>query len=216
MGKRIVIAGAGGFGRGVYSWIKTSPRHLDYHGISEIVFIDDDEPSVPTPVRVVSTIREYTPEVNDLLLCAIGVPAIRLAVVDVLKRAGGRFHTFIDDRAVVGSGVSIGLGSIICPGVVISANAKVGEQVHINFNCSVGHDTQIGRATTLSPLVNIMGEVRVGDAVFFGGSAVVLPRITVGDRVTIGAGTVVINSTSAEQTIVGNPARIIFKERESK
>lgn len=207
MTNRLVIAGAGGFGRGVFGWLTQSPRDLHGHGISDIVFISDDEPPVAAPAPIIGTVEAYEPSSNDLLICAIGDPRDRFAVVEHLTSRGARFHTFIDPRAVVGAGVRIGAGAIICPGVVISANARLADHVHINFNSSIGHDTELGSWTTLSPAVNIMGGVTVGEGAFFGGSAAVLPRISVGDWSVVGAGAVVVNSVLPGRTVMGNPAR---------
>jgi len=209
MSRRIVIAGAGGFGRGVLSWIRSSPRHLEHYEISEIVFIDDGRPAVTPQAPVISTIRGYMPGPNDAVVCAVGVPDVRRAVVQSLTGAGAQFHTFVDDRAIIGDGVTIGEGSVICPGVVMSANVSVGAHVHINFNCSVGHDTELGELTTLSPSVNIMGQVVVGEGAFFGGSAVILPRIAVGNRSVVGAGAVIVSRIEPFSIYAGSPGRLI-------
>lgn len=209
LGKRIVIAGAGGFGRGVYSWISQSAHYLKKHRISELVFIDDDETNELAQAPIISTIQRYYPSQNDEVLVAVGVPSIRRAIVDTLEKKGCLFHSFVDDDARIGDGVSIGKGTIICPGAVISAHANIGDHVHINFNSSVGHDTILGNFTTLSPMVNVMGETILGDDVFIGGSATILPRLNVGNATTIGAGAVVVNSITKYQTVVGNPAKPI-------
>lgn len=206
MSKRIVIAGAGGFGRGVHSWLIQSPKHRESAGIREIVFIDDDTPKVRPQAQVISTVRDYAPMCSDEVLVAVADPRIRKSIVEMLEARGVEFHTFVDDRAVVAEGLQLGLGTIICPGTVLDAHVSVGSHVHINFNSTVGHDTVLGTHTTLSPMVNIMGEVKVGSGVFVGGSAVVLPRIDIGDRVTIGAGATVVRSVIRDSTVVGNPA----------
>lgn len=203
---RIVIAGAGGFGRGVYAWLRASPAHRVKDGISEIVFIDDATPRVEPPAPIVSTIGAYVPDCDDQLICAIGIPETRRGIVHGLADKGCQFHTFVDDHVILAEGVKIGSGVVICPGVVVAANAVLGDHVHINFNCSIGHDTVVGSYSTLSPSVNIMGEVRVGESVFLGGSAVVLPRIELGANLTVGAGAVVVRSVKDSLTIVGNPA----------
>lgn len=211
MGNRIVIVGAGGFGRGVYSWLTSSPRHLASHQIDDVVFVDDFATSAPAPI--VATVDSFVPEASDDVICALGVPTMRMNVTERLRARDARFHTFVDDRCVLADGVRIGEGAVLCPGVVVSADATIGSHVHINFSCSIGHDTVIGSFTTLSPSVNIMGEVSVGESVFFGGSAVVLPRTVVGDRVTVGAGAIVLRSVEAGLTVVGNPAaRIVASE----
>jgi sugar O-acyltransferase (sialic acid O-acetyltransferase NeuD family) len=209
MAKRLVIAGAGGFGRGVHGWIATSPAYCEEHQIEDIVFIDDQQEAGSLPAPVVSSIAEYEPDADDEVLCAIGAPGIRKSVIDLLRAAGAQFHTYVDPRATLGQGVRVGAGSIICPGSVLSAEVVVDEHVHVNFNCSLGHDTRLGDFTTVSPAVNIMGEVPVGSAVFLGGSAVVLPRLSVGAASVVGAGAVVTASVPAGVTVVGNPARIV-------
>lgn len=207
MGKRIVIAGAGGFGRGVYGWISSSPEHLSEHDISDIVFIDDGDPQIDPVAPIISAIKDYRPLDHDAVVCAIGDPATRRTLAAALRSVKARFHTFVDDRAIIGSRVRIGDGAVICPGVILSADVVIDEQVHINMNCTVGHDVHLGAFTTLSPAVNIMGEVSVGQGVFFGGSAVILPRINIEDDVTIGAGSVVLRDASQSDMIVGNPGR---------
>lgn len=209
MSKRIVIVGTGGFGRGVYSWLQQSPRHCEEHEIDDIVFIDDSEPKVAPDAPVVCTVREYVPEDYDEVLVAVGIPEVRRKIVESLQSRGAKFHTFIADRAILAANVSIGKGTIICPGTVVSANATLGSHVHINFNCSVGHDVVLGEFTTLSPMSNIMGETILGSDVFVGGTAIVLPRIEIGHGITIGAGATVIQTVHGADTIVGNPARCI-------
>lgn len=207
MGTRVVVAGAGGFGRGVYAWLEQSQTHRSLHKVSEVVFIDDGIPAVLPQAPVVSSIAEYEPAQNDAVLCAIGVPAVRQRVVEYLRSRGARFHTFVDDRAVIGSNVKFGEGVIVCPGTVISSDTQLERHVHVNFNCSIGHDVQVGEFTTLSPTVNIMGEVRIGRGVFLGGSAAVLPRVDLADQVVVGAGAVVVRAETQAETLVGNPAR---------
>lgn len=205
--KRIVIVGAGGFGRGVHSWLRQSPRHREKAAIEEIVFIDDDVPNVKPQAPVIGTVREYVPVPGDEVLVAVADPKIRKSIVESLQLHAVQFHTFIADGAIVAEGFQLGLGAIICPSAVIDAHVTIGSHVHVNFNSTVGHDTVLGDFTTLSPMANVMGEVTVGSGVFIGGSGVVLPRIDIGDSVTVGAGAIVVDSVVNDQTVVGNPAK---------
>lgn len=217
MTTRVVIAGAGGFGRGVYSWIEGSARHRDKYGLSDIVFIDDDErPHNVSRSAIVSSIRKFVPLPEDEVLCAVADPRARRQIVRDLASRGAKFHTFVDDRAVIGNGVQIGEGTIICPGSVVSAHAVIGEHVHVNFNCSVGHDTELQEFSTLSPSVNVMGEVLIGFATFLGGSAAVLPRLRIGAEAMIGAGSVVVQDVDASTVVAGNPARPIVTTGEAQ
>ncbi|WP_442778926.1 NeuD/PglB/VioB family sugar acetyltransferase [Dietzia sp. SL131] len=207
---RIVIVGAGGFGRGVFSWISSSPRHLEQFGIRSIVHVDDD-PNARAETEIVGRIVDYRPQEDDRVVCAIALPLVRRQIVSLLSSRSAKFHTFVDDRSTLAPGVHVGDGSIICPGTVVSTDARIGDHVHINFNCSIGHDTRIDAYSTLSPSVNLMGEVAVAEGAFFGGSSTVLPRIAVGKSAIVGAGSVVNREVLAGATVVGNPASAIVR-----
>lgn len=209
MNTRLVIVGAGGFGRGVHGWATSSPRFLAENQIGEAVFVDDFATQDGLCGPLIGALEDYDPAESDLVLCGVGIIATRRAMVDLLEARGARFATFVDDRAIICAGVKIGEGTIVCPGTVISADAVLGRQVHVNFNCSIGHDTRIGDFSTLSPAVNIMGQVEGGEAVFYGGSATVLPRLSVGAAATLGAGVVITKTVECRTTVVGNPGRTI-------
>jgi maltose O-acetyltransferase len=49
--------------------------------------------------------------------------------------------------------------------------------------------------------------VRIGNDVWIGGGAIILPGVTVGDGAVIGAGSVVTRDVGPGQTVAGNPAR---------
>lgn len=211
MSKRIVIVGAGGFGRGVHSWLIQSPNHREKEAIHEIVFIDDDTPKVRPQAPVIGAVGDYVPVQGDEVLVAVADPKMRKSIAENLQLHNVQFHSFIADQAIVAEGFQVGLGTIICPSAVIDTHVTIGSHVHVNFNSTVGHDTVLGDFTTLSPMANVMGEVRVGSGVFIGGSGVVLPRINIGDSVTVGAGATVVNSVVNDQTVVGNPAKPLIE-----
>ena len=51
--------------------------------------------------------------------------------------------------------------------------------------------------------------VTIGDNVWIGGSATILPGVSIGDNVTIGAGSVVTKDVESNTVVAGNPAKII-------
>ncbi len=54
-----------------------------------------------------------------------------------------------------------------------------------------------------------VGRVDIGDNVFIGGGAIVLPNVRIGNNVIIGAGSVVCKSIPDNSVAVGNPAKVI-------
>lgn len=108
-------------------------------------------------------------------------------------------------------------------------NLSLGEQVYINAGCVIldSAPVGIGRRTMLGPAVHIycadhahgLDErrrgleralpVSIGEDVWIGGGAILLPGVTVGDGAIVGAGAVVTRNVAAGSRVVGNPARPI-------
>jgi sugar O-acyltransferase (sialic acid O-acetyltransferase NeuD family) len=162
---------------------------------------------------IVSRVTEFSPQTDDLLLCAIGSPQSRRKVAAELEARGGRFGTFVHDSVVMGDAVTLGQGTIVCPGTVLTNDITVGEQVHINTNCNVGHDVSIGSFVTLSSACNLTGGVTIGEGTFVATAASIIPGRTIGSGAYIGVGSVVIRNVGDDVTVFGNPSRVIGRKK---
>ncbi|MGV9253116.1 sugar O-acetyltransferase [Streptomyces sp. NPDC003697] len=107
------------------------------------------------------------------------------------------------------------------------SNITIGARTFVNYNLTaldvaaivIGEDCQIGPnvqlLTPTHPLepqprrdrLEAARPITVGDNVWIGGGAIVLPGVTIGDNAVIGAGAVVTKDVSADVVAVGNPAR---------
>ncbi len=105
----------------------------------------------------------------------------------------------------------------------------VGARTFINYNLTaldvapiiIGEDCQIGpNVQLLTPTHPVEPQPRrdrleaakpitIGDNVWLGGGAIVLPGVTIGDNSVIGAGAVVTRDVPANSVAVGNPARVV-------
>jgi maltose O-acetyltransferase len=107
-------------------------------------------------------------------------------------------------------------------------NIHLGERVFFNFNCivldvcrvTIGDYTQIGSGvqilTPLHPLDAALrrqqeygAPVTIGNDVWIGSGALILPGVTIGARTVIGAGSVVTKDIPADVLAVGNPCRVL-------
>lgn len=108
-------------------------------------------------------------------------------------------------------------------------NIRLGHNVFINYHCvfldcapiEIGDDVQIGPAVQLytaqhplDPVVRRSGlesaePIRIGNDVWIGGGAVVLPGVTIGARSVVGAGAVVVRDVPPDTVVVGNSARVV-------
>ena len=93
-----------------------------------------------------------------------------------------------------------------CTGLVVHADTKIGTDVILRHNTTIGAlgDHDDGHAPT------------IGDRVSVGTGAIILGEITIGDDASIGAGAVVIHDVPAGATAVGNPARILDRSNTQK
>ncbi len=109
------------------------------------------------------------------------------------------------------------------------SHLRIGARVFANFGLvaldvapiTIGDDVQIGpNVQLLTPTHPIEAGPRrdkweaarpivVGDNVWLGGGAVVLPGVTIGENTVVGAGAVVTRDLPADVVAVGNPARVI-------
>src|SRR5690348_15168050 len=108
------------------------------------------------------------------------------------------------------------------------SNIELGERVFFNFNCVVLDvcRVRIGSFTLFGPAVQIYtpmhpldAELRrreeygkpvdIGDDVWVGGGAIILPGVRIGSRSVIGAGSVVTRDVPDDVFAAGNPCRVI-------
>lgn len=81
----------------------------------------------------------------------------------------------------------------------------------IGDNCTISdarillHDASTVRGLGYSKV----GRVTIGNEVFVGADAIILPNVAIGDNVIVAAGSVVTKDVPSNCLVAGNPARII-------
>ena len=77
----------------------------------------------------------------------------------------------------------------------------------LNTYASVGHDSKAGPCCVLSPYAVVNGNVELGEEVFMGTHATVIPGRKVGRRSSLSAGAVVVRDVAEDSFMMGNPAK---------
>lgn len=96
--------------------------------------------------------------------------------------------------------------------IILDANkVEFGDNVFIAPNCgfyTAGHPIDYEMR---NKGLEYAKSIKVGNNVWIGGNAVVLPGVTIGDNVVIGAGSVVNKDIPSNVVAVGNPCKVIKK-----
>ncbi|AIR62973.1 hypothetical protein LH23_20650 [Cedecea neteri] len=111
---------------------------------------------------------------------------------------------FIHDGVYIGREVNIHTASKI----VISKNCVISDYVYIS---SMAHGIDPGKGPILSQQDTDKGEIVLGENVFVGFNAKILPGVILGDWTIVGAGAVVTKSFPGFCIVAGNPAKVIKK-----
>lgn len=208
---RVILVGAGGFGREVLGWVRQSQLwggDATFEG-----FLDSDHHALrnhPIAGSIVGRPEDFAIRESDRFICAIGTPSVKLRVCLDLRARGATFVNLLHPAAVIGDRVTFGVGCVVCPGAVVTSDVAIGDFVTLNVSASVGHDVRLGDGCTLSGHADVTGGCTVGQGVFLGSHASILPGVTLGDRSVVGAGSVAYRSVPAGATVFGVPARRVF------
>jgi sugar O-acyltransferase (sialic acid O-acetyltransferase NeuD family) len=122
-------------------------------------------------------------------------------------KVGGPWATVVHPSAVVDPSVVLGEGALVCAGVVLQPDVRVGAHAIVNTSAHVDHDGRIGAFAHVAPGCHLAGDVIVEEGAFVGIGASIIPGKRVGAWATVGAGAVVVRDVEASETVVGVPAR---------
>ena len=207
--RRILIVGAGGFGREVLQWARdawpTATARIAGFLSSDAGALE----GLDCGLGVLGSPDDYRPTPGDRLLLAIGIPYVRRTVAESLLAKGAEFLTLIHPTAIVTPSATIGLGSILCPFSLASDSCRLGRFSLMNYHSSLGHDATAGDFSVLSPYATLGGHAHIEDDVFLGLHSSVGPGKTVGARSKVSANSCVLATAPADSIIYGVPGRIV-------
>lgn len=185
-------------------------------GWQVVGFLDDDpevlgsEPAVGA--RVLGPIESAVDHPDVRLLICAGKGSSRAAIAERLAAVGvdqRRYATLRDPAVVVPRSCSVGAGSILLAGTVMTTAVQVGRHVVCMPGVALTHDTLVEDFTTLCAGVLLGGSVRVGTRAYLGMGSSVREGRTVGAGSTLGMGAVLLDDLPPDQTWAGVPARLM-------
>ena len=210
MKDKLIIVGAGGFGREV-AWlverINCSKATWELLG-----FLDDNtnlQQHVINGYPVLGMVDDAIQYPEASFVCAIGAAKVRQKVVSRLTAINPniKFGTLVDPSVVMSAYNQIGDGTIICAQTILTVNIRIGRHVIVNLDCTIGHHVVLEDFVTVYPSANISGDVRVGECCELGTGMQILQGKTIGSHSIVGIGSVVVWDIPEDCVAVGNPAR---------
>lgn len=208
--KQLIIIGAGGMGRTIYS---NALESIGY-GVKFVVkgFIDDNLnalDSFPNYPPLIGTIKDYVPQEDDVFVSSIGGASRRPCMEEIIHR-GGEFMELIHQTARIYTNAKLGKGNFIGAYSVIGNDAEIGDYNMIQSYTVIGHDAKIGSWNRIDTHVTCVGGIIVEDDVNIHTSAVISHKVRVESGAHVGALSFVIKKVKAGTTVIGNPAKKVM------
>ena len=219
MAKKLILFGASNFGDEIVQFfrdINKANNELQW----DIVGFLDDNPEMKGKIRngvVVLGSKDWLKDNHKsdyYYVCCIGSPKAKAKVVQYLKGYNVKFASGIHPSVIISETTTIGEGTVITAGNILTTNIKVLDHVIFNLACTIGHYSVIHDYCTINPGVNISGDVVLEDGALLGTNATILEKITIGKYSIIGGAAMVNKNIPANVTAVGIPAKIIKENKE--
>jgi sugar O-acyltransferase (sialic acid O-acetyltransferase NeuD family) len=201
----LYIVGTGGFAKEVACLAEDC-------GHDDIVFLSQNERDTINGIPVIPLSEVDMDYDYDQVVVAVGNPALRRKIITTELSLRTQFATLIHPSVVMSERwVTVGVGSVICAGSILTCNINLGAFSQINLNTTIGHDVNTGEYFTTAPGVHVSGNVTAGDCVYLGTNATVIEKIKICGDVTVGANACVVKDLMEPGTYVGVPAKKLEK-----
>lgn len=195
----MIIVGAGGHAKEVYHELLVNHEKVSAF-YDEIHF----DKSHVLGLVVKHTFQEIPP--TNVIL-GTGNPSLRKKFYDQFASVHYVQSLISSSAHISPLGVVLEAGLNIMHGVFIGPEVRIGKGTLINAKSSIHHETVVGEFCEICIGVSIAGGCTLGNQVFVGMGALILPSIRIGDHAVIGAGAVVTKDVPAGVTVKGIPAK---------
>ncbi|MCK8104719.1 acetyltransferase [Pseudoalteromonas sp. 2CM36K] len=202
--KDLIIIGGGGFAKEVI-WL-ANDCNRKVKGV-----LDDSVQTHNTQVQGATVLGDVSSWVNYKdceFIIAIGSPRTRQKVLDKMLTFGEPdFATLIHPSVRFSNTVSIGEGSIICAGSILTADISLGKHNILNLNVTVGHECEFADYVTIAPMVAVSGNVQLHHLVEVGTGAVIRQGLNLAEGSMLGMGGILTKNIPERMIYAGNPAK---------
>ncbi|MEO6702927.1 MAG: acetyltransferase [Jatrophihabitantaceae bacterium] len=210
MSRQLILVSASGLAREVASAAGAA-------GFDVLGFVDDDSAQWGASrdgLPILGGLDSIAQYPDAYVLICTGKGGTRAAIADRLQGIGvneQRYPTLIHPSVEVPSNCTIGAGSIVLAGVVLTTAVSLGRHCVIMPQVSLTHDNLLADYVTIAAGVSLGGWTTIGQRSYLGMNACVREKVSLGSDVTIGMGAVVLRDVPSGSTMIGNPARPLVR-----
>lgn len=213
LNKKIVLCGAGGHAKSIYSALKESTEYeiVGYSDVQKkdfanLEYLGNDESVV--------LLKDKGVDYAFVCVGSIGNPLVRKKIFESLKNKNFKLPAIIDRTAVVdakfiGENVFIGKNS------VVNYDAVIDDMAIINSGAIIEHDVYIEKYVHVAPGAVVCGNCTIGENTHIGAGSVVIQGVKIGKNTIIGAGSVVVKDIPDDVIAFGNPCKVVKKNEQN-
>ncbi|MDX1303660.1 acetyltransferase [Photobacterium sp.] len=201
---KLIVVGGGGFAKEII-WLAKDCNF-------DVVGVLDDSPDMEGQtvlgVPVLGTISSWCQHRNCKFVIAIGSPRTRILVAKKMLTVGNpTFATLIHPSVINSKHVSIGEGTMVCAGSILTVDVEIGQHCILNLNVTVGHETTFLDFVTVAPMAAVSGNVILETGVEVGTGASIKQGLTLSSGAMLGMGGVLTKNIAPNLIFAGNPAK---------
>lgn len=213
----LAVYGTGGAGKETYGIVNDIQKR--HHRWSEVVFIDDTKPRGSFKEYACYPFDEfqtlYEPEAVEVHV-ALGELATKEKLIDKVTSSGYALCSIVHPDAIIGERVTIKEGAQVKMGAVIGSDTVIGKGSWIQAYATVGSHVTIGDCVQVSAKASVGDAVYLDHHAFIGMHAAVVSNVHVHAYAIAAMGAVVCNDVEQECVCMGNPGRVMSKNRDHK
>jgi len=127
-----------------------------------------------------------------------------------------KFETLIHPTVKVYSNSKIGYGCILHYGSIIYNNSIINNFTLISASCVIGVRNLIGEGALLASGIITTTDIKIGSYSFIGAGVTIAPKVDIAAGAMIGLGTNVYRNVNEGEFVLGNPTKILRREKVSK
>ncbi len=144
---------------------------------------------------------------------AVSSPTAKKDIHDTIEKYNLKYATLIHPTAKLSKNVTLGEGTIINYGCILSVNAVLGSHVYLNMRSIIGHDTVIKDYSTCLINCIVAGNVVINQGVLLGSNCVIKEKKTIGKNSKISMGSAVFFDVDDNVTVLNQPPKIVTSDK---